>query len=512
MIARESPSAVWLNGRLRWVLALMAGLLMAAAFPPVGWWWAAIVSVAVSTVATFGASLRFSAALGLLAGASFFAPLLSWMTVVGVDAWIALTLLCANWWALLFLAQALVQRLRAWPVLVPAVWVASEALRGSQPLGGFPWGRIAFAQVDGPLVSVAGIVGTAGLAYVVAAVGATSGYGLIVAREGSFARRRLAAPAAALVVVVLSAFAAPGIAAAAAPAGTLQVAIVQGGTPGVGLSAMGERRAVLASHVAQTRRLAGDGASPDVVLWPENSTDIDPFVDAQAYADIDAAVRDVGAPVLVGAVVAAGDGSDRVANTGVLWSPVSGPGARYVKQHPVPFGEYVPFRDVLGRFIGRLALVPRDFVAGTSPGVVRVGNVDLGVIICFEVAYDSIVRDTVAAGGQVLVVQTNNATYGGTSQLAQQVNMSRLRAVEFGIPVLVAATSGISAVVDRDGSLRSTLDDGASGVLRAEVAVPGDETIASRIGSLVEFALVAVAVTAVIAGVVVAMRRRERWG
>ena len=69
--------------------------------------------MAVSTVATFGASLRFSAALGLLAGASFFAPLLSWMTVVGVDAWIALTLLCANWWALLFLAQALVQRVRA---------------------------------------------------------------------------------------------------------------------------------------------------------------------------------------------------------------------------------------------------------------------------------------------------------------------------------------------------------------------------------------------------------------
>ena len=299
-----------------------------------------------------------------------------------------------------------------------------------------------------------GIVGTAGLAYVVAAIGATSGYGLIVAREGSFARRRLAAPAAALVVVVLSAFAAPGIAAAAAPAGTLQVAIVQGGTPGVGLSAMGERRAVLASHVAQTRRLAGDGASPDVVLWPENSTDIDPFVDAQAYADIDAAVRDVGAPVLVGAVVAAGDGSDRVANTGVLWSPVSGPGARYVKQHPVPFGEYVPFRDVLGRFIGRLALVPSRLRRRNLPGRRPRGK-------CRPRRHH-LLRSGVrlhrarhrCGRGQVLVVQTNNATYGGTSQLAQQVNMSRLRAVEFGIPVLVAATSGVSAVVDRDGSLQ----------------------------------------------------------
>ena len=510
MASRDTARAGRLTGRMRWPLALGSGLLMALAFPPVGWWWTALLSVALSTVATFGASLRFAAALGLLAGMGFFAPLLSWMTVVGVDAWVALSLLCAGWWALLFVAQALVQRLRAWPVLVPAVWVAIEALRGSQPLGGFPWGRLAFAQVDGPLLYAAGIVGAAGLGYVVAALGATAGYGAIMVREQSFAGRRLVVPAAAVVVVVLSALAAPGVASSESARETLQVALVQGGTPGEGLSAMGERRAVLAGHVTQTRSLAGGGARPDVVIWPENSSDIDPFADAQAFEDITDAVRAVGAPVLVGAVVAADDGSDRVANTGVLWSPTSGPGDRYVKQHPVPFGEYVPFRDVLGRFIGRLALVPRDFVAGTSPGVFRVGNVDLGVVICFEVAYDSIVRDTVAAGGQVLVVQTNNATYGDTSQLAQQVNMSRLRAVEFGIPVLVAATSGISAIVDRDGSLRSTLADGASGVLRAEVAVPDGETIAARVGSLVEAALVIIALAAIAAAALATRRRGDR--
>lgn len=504
--------AAWLRGGRRWALALLSGLLMAAAFPPVGWWWASLLSVAVSTVATFGASMRLAAGLGVLAGVGFFAPLLSWMTVIGADAWIGLTALCASWWALLFAAQSLVQRLRPWPLLVPALWVAGEALRGSVPLGGFPWGRIAYAQVDGPLLPAAGVLGAAGLGLIAAALGTTLGYGLVVAGQGSAARRRLVVPAAALVVVALSASAAPGIGSPAAPQDSLQVAIIQGGTPGVGLSAMGERRAVLASHVAQTRRLALEGAPPDLVIWPENSTDIDPFADAQAYDDITGAVRAVGVPVLVGAVVAASDGSDRVANTGVLWSPVSGPGATYVKQHPVPFGEYVPYRDILGRFIGRLALVPRDFVAGTAPGVVRVGNVDLGVVICFEVAYDSIVRDTVASGGQILVVQTNNATYGGTSQLDQQVNMSRLRAVEFGIPVLVAATSGISAVVDTDGSLRSTLADGDSGVLRAEVAVPDGGTIAARIGSQVEFALVAIAVAAVGAAAVTSGRRRKRQG
>jgi len=205
MIASESPSAGWPNGLVRWALALMSGLFMAAAFPPVGWWWAAIISVALGTVATFRASLRCAAVLGLLAGVGFFAPLLSWMTVVGTDAWIALTLLCASWWALLFTAQALVQRLSAWPVLVPALWVASEALRGSVPLGGFPWGRIAYAQVDGPLLPAAGVLGAAGLGLIAAALGTTLGYGLVVAGQGSAARRRLVVPAAALVVVALSA-------------------------------------------------------------------------------------------------------------------------------------------------------------------------------------------------------------------------------------------------------------------------------------------------------------------
>lgn len=510
MNPRETALAGSMPVPMRWVGALVSGVLMAVAFPPVGWWWAAVLSVAVSTVATFGASLRLSVGLGMLAGLGFFAPLLSWMTVVGADAWIGLTALCASWWALLFAAQSLVQRLRPWPLLVPALWVASEALRGGVPLGGFPWGRIAFAQVDGPLLPAAGVLGAAGLGFVAAALGATLGFGLVVARQGSAARRRLLVPTAGVVVVALSAWAAPGVASPAASHETLQVAIVQGGTPGVGLSAMGERRAVLASHVAQTRLLARDGAPPDLVVWPENSTDIDPFADAQAYDDIAGAVRGVGAPVLVGAVVAASDGSDRVANTGVLWSPASGPGARYVKQHPVPFGEYVPFRDILDRFIGRLALVPRDFVAGTAPGVFRVRGVELGVVICFEVAYDSIVRDTVAAGGRVLVVQTNNATYGGTSQLDQQVNMSRFRAVEFGVPVLVAATSGISAVVAADGSLTTSLADGTSGVLRADVAVSGGETLASRIGSHVEVALVAVAIMAVIAGMCAPLRRPKR--
>ena len=168
--------------------------------------------------------------------------------------------------------------------------------------------------------------------------------------------------------------------------------------------------------------------------------------DPEAFDLIEGAVDAVGVPVLVGAVLD-GPGPDYVSNTGIVWSPETGPGERYVKRHPVPFGEYIPFRDQLSGLIARLDQIPRDFAAGSRPGVLDVGPTRVGDVICFEIAYDGIVRDVVDGGAKVLVVQTNNATYNGTGQPEQQLAMSRLRAIEHGRAVLVAATSGISAVV-----------------------------------------------------------------
>ena len=173
-------------------------------------------------------------------------------------------------------------------------------------------------------------------------------------------------------------------------------------------------------------------------------------------------------PVLVGALV---DGpGDQVSNTGIVWDPVTGPGATYVKQHPVPFGEYMPFRDVLRRLSDKVDLVPRDFARGERTGLLQVGPAAVGDVICFEVAYDGLVRDAVRAGGQLLVVQTNNATFGRSAQTAQQLAMGRLRAVEHGRAVLVAATSGISAVIAPDGTLTDAvggLHPGRAGGRRA---------------------------------------------
>ena len=182
---------------------------------------------------------------------------------------------------------------------------------------------------------------------------------------------------------------------------------------GTGMDAMSEDRVVLLNHVEQTLALAaavdaGTEPQPDFVVWPENGSDIDPFRDPSAAALIDDAVQAIGAPVLVGAVLSTEDPT-KVENAGIVWDPVSGPGERYVKMHPVPFGEFLPFRDQLTPVIGRFDRVPRDFVRGTEPGVLTIGGVVVGDAICFEVAYDDVFTSVIAGGAEVITVQTNNA-------------------------------------------------------------------------------------------------------
>jgi apolipoprotein N-acyltransferase len=138
------------------------------------------------------------------------------------------------------------------------------------------------------------------------------------------------------------------------------------------------------------------------------------------------------------------------------------------------------------------------------------GPARVGDVICFEIAYDSIVRDVVDGGAQVLVVQTNNATYNGTGQPAQQLAMSRLRAVEHGRAVLVAATSGISAVVRPDGDVQARSRELTTATLVADVPLRTARTVASRLGAVPEWALAALGVGAAAVATVLARRDRAR--
>jgi len=472
----------------RLLLAAVGGALLTASFPPYGLWPLAPLGVAAVTVACRGAGWAPAGLVGLVAGLALFVPLLEWSgAVAGPGAWLALALLQALFFAPLGAGLALVGRLAGWPLWSALLWVGEEAARDRVPFGGFPWGRLAFSQGDSWLTPLAAVGGAPVVTFAVALLGGAAAALVVVP-----ARR---APGGSLVVGLLGA----AVVLAGAPLVPLPtdgqqvtVAVVQGNVPRLGLDAFAQRAAVLNNHVQTTRQLAtavraGRSERPDLVIWPENASDLDPYTDPAAAALIDAAVRDIGVPVLVGAVI---DGpGDKVRNVGIVWDPASGPGAMYVKKHPVPFGEYVPYRSLVRRITDKVDLIPSDFAAGDLSPVLTVGPARLGDVICFEVAYDPLVRDAVREGGRLLVVQTNNATFGRSGETSQQLAMGQFRAVEHGRTVLVAATSGISAVIGPDGEVVDRTEIFTRDVLLEQVSLRDAQTLATRLGALPELVL-----------------------
>ncbi|MGI3780999.1 MAG: apolipoprotein N-acyltransferase, partial [Janthinobacterium lividum] len=241
--------------------------------------------------------------------------------------------------------------------------------------------------------------------------------------------------------------------------GTVTVGVVQGNVPGRGIEAMGRARSVTNNHLSESvdlmaRARLGQTPVPDYLLWPENSTDIDPLLDPVTRATVAGAAAVAGVPILVGAVTE-GPGPDERQTTALWWDPLRGPVATYHKRNLVPFGEWIPFRNQLLPLVPILSEVGAQSVPGTQPGVLSVPlgdrTLEVGDVICFELAYDRTVHETLTNGAQVLMVQSNNATYGGTGQIEQQFAITRARAMESRREIAVATTNSVSGYIDRDG-------------------------------------------------------------
>ncbi|HLK94900.1 MAG TPA: apolipoprotein N-acyltransferase, partial [Nocardioidaceae bacterium] len=227
---------------------------------------------------------------------------------------------------------------------------------------------------------------------------------------------------------------------------------------------------------------------------------------------IQRSVRSVGVPLLVGALTAGSD-DDHLRNVGIVWDPETGPGEGtdkvYLKRNLVPFGEYIPLRGLLAPVFGRLDEIPRDFEAGSTPGVLDLGPVVVGDAMCYDVAFEGVVAPSVREGAELLVVQTNNATYLGTGQPAQQWAISRLRALESGRDLVVASTNGISGFVAADGSVLQRTSSSEPVVLSDTLRRANGLTLAVRIGGLLEWLLAGLGAAAVVLAALQGRRGRR---
>ncbi len=520
-VAAARPQPGWrLRASLALLTALAGGLALAAAFPPAGIWPLAVVGPALLTVALWQQRARVAVTASGVFGLAFFFPLLSWVINVAWYAWTGLAVAESVIFAVLAVGLWLLLRLRAWPVAVAGWWVMAEAVRDRWPWGGFPWGRLVMSQARAPTVRWVAIAGPPFLSFLIALAGGCLAFVLIgqtaaQQRGESWARARLW-PAVALAASAALACAGALLPADQATAGepTAVVAAIQGNVPHArNLPDLLRATTVTQNHAAATLKLAarvrsGAAPAPDVVIWPENSTDLDPAYDPFVYDTIAAAVAAIDRPVLVGAVL-----QNPVRNAGQLWLPGKGPVAVYIKRRLVPFGEVIPFRSLISEITTLPStLQPVNFTPGHRAVVFHLGKVRLGDVICYEVGFDGLVSSEIAAGANLLAVQTNDATFeidGQTGETLQQLAMARIRAIEYNRAVVVASTTGVSAIIAPDGRLLVSTRTWTQAEIEARVPLRSSTTLAGRLGGWPE-AVIAWGTVAVLGWVIASEIRRRR--
>ena len=544
--ARTGRAGTFGGFRMRWalLLCLAGGLAVFASFPPLGVWPLAAAGPALLVVALTGRSLRGSFGCGLVFGVALFVPLISWLSNVAWYAWFGLAGAEAIIFAVFVIGQRLLLELPFWPAAVAGWWVSVEAFRDRWPYA-FPWGRLGMSQSAAPDVRWVAVGGVPLLSFLVALTGAMAARAVLCYLGGSDPPQTPPAPGGthpprpplggthppgppsggtgrppippwpALAAVVTAGLVLAGGLLPVDPTGgapTVPVAAIQGDVPHArNLPQQLNDTEVTQNQAAATLKLAGEVkagrlAAPDLVVWPENSTSIDPRGDPYIYADIAGAMGAIGRPMLVGEVL-----ENPQRNVGQLWVPGVGPTTIYVKRQLVPFAEYIPFRGIISSFSSLPSLQPVDFTPGHQVVVFDVGKIRLGDVICYEVGFDNLVRSEVTAGANLLAVQSNDADFeidGQLGETEQQTAMARIRAIESDRAVVYASTTGESSIIAPDGALIEHSGIWRQEILDARVPLVSYRTLADRVGAWPEYLLVAATVLAL--GFAVTLRRRVR--
>jgi apolipoprotein N-acyltransferase len=353
---------------------------------------------------------------------------------------------------------------------IPALLLIEE-VRALFPFGGFSWMRIAFSQADAPYASVISIGGALLL----------SAWVLAISTMLAEYRKRLAFPLLLLIVLPLM------LNNSYSSQEKISFIGVQGNTPSVGLTFNDRAEAVFNLHVAQSKKVTA--ASADVVIWPENAVDVDPFANQRVSDSIESLTSLLRMPLIAGAVTRQ---SGELENVSLMYDKSGEVVSYYSKQYLTPFGEYIPLRSI-ARIVSPYVDDVVDFNVGARVDNHVIKGFVLAPVICYELLSDSLVRNA-ASKADALVVQTNSATFAGTYESAQQLNITRLRAIESAREVVSVSTIGISAHIDINGQVLSQTDENVSALLQGEVQSNSSSTLANRLGGFAPVAILFISV------------------
>ncbi len=473
------------------LVALLAGVCLAAATPPWGFWPLAFAGIALLDHVLDDPGLGPVQRLGRawIAWAALLFPTLLWMRALTLPGYLVATAVFAG---MLATGTVLAPRGRGRWLAIPGGVVLMEWVRWRWPFGGAPLSNLAVGQVAGPLAPILRVGGALLVVFVTLAAG--------LAVAAAWKRRPGVAAGLASVVLVLL------VLAAIAPAGSatgrdLDVAVVQGGGPQGTRAATTEPGIVLERHLAATAELDPDRPL-DLLVWPEDVVDVVQLEGGVTETQLQDVAEAAGATFVPGVIE--DDGPDAFRNWAVAYGPDGTEVGRYEKVERVPFGEWVPLRGLLEPIAGDV-LPRRDARIGQTPAVIDTPAGTLGVSISWEIFFGERARDASGSGGQVLLNPTNGASYTGTQVQTQQVANSRMRAIETGRWVLQAAPTGFSAVIAPDGEVLQRTGVSERRILYDTIELREGETLYVRYGDLPALAL---AVLSLAAGWLV---ERKRW-
>lgn len=485
----------------RVLTAILGGLLSSLAYPREGLWPFMFVSLALLLLSVWRLGAWSALGIGFLGGLAFYLSQIEWLSLyLGPVPWIALSTLEAGWFALGMSAIAhfwnYLVRQRSGPIwvggAVATLWFAREWLSSNLPYGGFPWSRVGQAFADSPLANWVYFIGIGGLSWVIVFM-VTVILFLAIERDWTPLLGRKGMLPAVLVGVLLIVPLAfqPSI---EPTAGQLKMAAVQGNA-NAGLFANPVRGSILQNHLDASSELTRLPAKdrPDVVVWPENASDLNPLANADARALISRFVDEgLQVPLIFGTIT---QRDTEIFNSSLLWLPKVGPTDFYDKKRPVPFAEYVPDYDFWHQLAPDLiGLVGRHgYSAGSENGIFKVAGDSLGVLICFEIAVDDISRDLVNDGASIIISQTNNADFGHSDESFQQAAIARLRAIETGRTVVNVSTVGLSEIYLPDGSVIDSVPTFEAATMLATVPLRKEVTPAVEFGPGIDLGVNALA-------------------
>ncbi len=439
------------------LLSAVSGVLLSAAFEPVGKWWVAPIAIAAHMYALSISqrkalsSFVFALSLNLI--------VLHWSsTFVGSIPWIILAL----GMSIFYVPLALVSK---WGITsYPLLYILLEELRNRFPFGGFGWVRIAYTQADSPYSKIAAIGGASAL----------SALTLIIALIIFFGSQKRFSLISFLPFLFLL------IPINLSTVGNASVLMIQGNVPEMGLDFNSRAKAVFNNHLERTQVEIAKDPNVDFILWPENSVDVDPFLNA----DVKKALDSIQHPLIIGAILGKGNKS---LNTSILWGGEMP--ETYIKQHLTPFGEYIPLRS-LARIVSPLVDDVEDFSPGDTGKTFSIGAIEVAPVICYELINDDLLHQA-AIDSNIVAVQTNSATFGMSAESAQQLSITRVRAIEHGRNIASVSTTGYSAIIDFSGTVIEQTSMATADSIRAEMGLIEGQTPRDKAG---DWALIGVLV------------------